>query len=83
MIDSILSRVDEKKERCERRYLKYIDMQVPSNVKIPTDPHEAMILGMRIATARAYGDGITDGAALAHEVYSEVALLMGKSQGNA
>ena len=61
-----------KKPAVLRRYLaKLKEIRVPANTPIPTDPKLAYLLGMRMARAMGYEDGLVDGVALGIDVTNE------------
>ena len=58
-----------RKPEALRTYLKKVgSAAVPDGVKIPTNPREAMLLGMALARKTAYEDGLVDGVSLGIEV---------------
>jgi len=69
--DNILAR---KKPAVLQQYRRRMsELEIPEGVRIPDDPREALLLGMRIARRRAYEDGIVDGVNLGVEVFVEAA----------
>jgi len=61
-----------KKPAALQRYMQRIrEVVVPSGIVVPTDPEEALLLGMRLARKQAYEDGLVDGVDLGIEVFSE------------
>ncbi len=67
--DNILAR---KKPAVLRRYLaRMSEVGVPEGVRVPDDPREALLLGMRIARRQGYEDGLVDGVGLGIEVLTE------------
>lgn len=67
--ETILAR---KKPAVLQKYLARVaEVTIPEGVRIPDDPREAMLLGMKIARRRAYEDGIVDGVRLGVEVFFE------------
>lgn len=47
------------------------EVDIPEGVRIPEDPREALLLGMRIARRQGYEDGLVDGVGLGIEVLTE------------
>lgn len=63
-----------KKPAVLRKYMERMaDFDVPEGVKVPEDPREALLLGMRIARRKAYEDGLIDGVNLGIDVFFEAA----------
>lgn len=63
----------EKKPTVLRKYLQRMaDLGVPDGVRVPEDPREALLLGMRIARRGGYEDGLVDGLNLGIDVFFEV-----------
>lgn len=67
--DNILAR---KKPAVLQRYIaRMSEVDIPEGVRIPEDPREALLLGMRIARRQGYEDGLVDGVGLGIEVLTE------------
>ena len=57
------------KDRVKARFLVAIRRtDLPEGVEIPSDPEEALKLGMKLGMSEGYGEGLVEGTALGMDV---------------
>lgn len=66
--------LSKRKPQVQALYLQRVQEQVPlpSGLSLPTDPQEALNIGLRLGRSSGYGDGLVDGTELGLDVVLEV-----------